>query len=275
MGRPQISGFRGTTDPSGASADVATHDPEWCALVSAALTKELGEDVKTVQIGALAALAKVRGNIVRLHLYFDDVVGLAPMRDALRYVLKPFFVGGHQFMGHDSSEGLIIVLVDLREVRVVHEVPSSTPETASPATFRCLGAPLDAGRDLDEQFKPLAAYRGPRCVSGLEAKVFRFFRIARRGLWPDPDEAVGVQRSCFRGQEAAEGIGAPTREGNEGRIDLAARAGVEDSRFLNTLSHGPSTIRSTNSFSNPASGDPRRHRKSASRPSRRSDLGPL
>jgi hypothetical protein len=95
-------------------------------LVFAALTKELSEDVKTVQIGAMAALAKVRGDIVGLYLYLDDVVGLAPMRDALRYVLKPFFVGRHQFMVHDSSEGLIIALADLWEVRIIHEVSSST-----------------------------------------------------------------------------------------------------------------------------------------------------
>jgi hypothetical protein len=46
-----------------------------------------------------------------------------------RCVLKPFFVGGHQFI-NDSLEGLIIVLADLGEVRVIHEVSSSTSETA-------------------------------------------------------------------------------------------------------------------------------------------------
>jgi hypothetical protein len=64
-------------------------------LFFAALTKELGGDVKAVQIGPMAALAKIRGDIVRLHLYFDDVVALAEMSDELRYVLKPFLVGGH------------------------------------------------------------------------------------------------------------------------------------------------------------------------------------
>jgi hypothetical protein len=59
------------------------------------LPKELGGDVKAVQIGPMAALAKIRGDIVRLHLYFDDVVALAEMSDAPRYVLKPFLVGGH------------------------------------------------------------------------------------------------------------------------------------------------------------------------------------
>ena len=57
------------------AADVAMRlgDPVWCELVFVSFPDQFGEGIETVHIGAMAARAKVRGEVVRLHLHLNDL----------------------------------------------------------------------------------------------------------------------------------------------------------------------------------------------------------
>jgi hypothetical protein len=112
------------------AADVAIRlaDPEWCELIFVSFGDELGEVPETLQIGAMAARVKVRGEVARLYLHIDDPVSFTIMRDAIRVALKPFLMGGRQFVVHDSAEGIEVVLLDEGEIQDIH---NATPENTT------------------------------------------------------------------------------------------------------------------------------------------------
>lgn len=116
-----------------AGFSIKDDNPEWCELVFATFPNDFGESIEVVHIGAMPARVKIRGEIVRLYLYLNNLVSLTVMRDAIRVALDPFVVGGRQFVVHDGFEGLEVLLIeDHREVHVIHDA-SSTAEIALPS----------------------------------------------------------------------------------------------------------------------------------------------
>jgi hypothetical protein len=116
------------TIKSAARVAVRLGDSEWCELVFVTFPEKFGEVEETLQIGAMTARVKVHGEIVRLHLHFNDCPSLSTIiRDALRMALEPFFIGDRQFTVHDTAEGFVIVLLDDREIEIIH---NGTPKSA-------------------------------------------------------------------------------------------------------------------------------------------------
>jgi hypothetical protein len=118
----------------GADVSMRLNDPEWCELVFATLSERIGEDVESVQIGAIAARKRVPFEVVRLYLYLNDIVSIPPIRDALRLALEPFIVGGRQLIVHDIPEGFEIVLDNQRKAHVIHD-ESSSAEGVFPSAY--------------------------------------------------------------------------------------------------------------------------------------------
>jgi hypothetical protein len=89
-------------------------NPEWCELLSVSFPDAFSENVEPVKIIAMPARAKVRDEVARLYIHPNDLVSIAPMRDAVRLALEPFVVGGRQLAMQDIPEGFEVVLRDDR-----------------------------------------------------------------------------------------------------------------------------------------------------------------
>ncbi len=111
------------------AADVAMRlgDPVWCELVFVSFPDQFGEGIETVHIGAMAARAKVRGEVVRLHLHLNDLASLTIIRNAIRVALEPLVVSGRQFIVHDTAEGVVVALVDHGKIQAIHHTPQKMP----------------------------------------------------------------------------------------------------------------------------------------------------
>jgi hypothetical protein len=115
-----------------ANVTVELDDPEWCELVFVTFGDDLSIYVEPIKIGAVAARVKVRGEVARLYLHMDDFMSLAPMLHAIRMALEPFVMGnGREFVAHDFPKGLVIALIDDREVNAIHDASEAAKGFAS------------------------------------------------------------------------------------------------------------------------------------------------